>query len=209
VSRVRLLIESGVNPLPVDSIYPGFIPPRSLSNRSPKPPAEPSKPLQEEPATDSAPEGTACRVGRSAPPKFQREAGEEGEEKHKEEDRSEEEEGEQPRWQRSATESAGMGGMVSGAVPLRLPVQARKYNTTIEQPGPKPSPPPAASNDVLNGTTTSQWELPPIPSSSLDPETSVADLSASLWSRSSDTEETSQEKMVEASPGPGDKTNAK
>ena len=45
----------------------------------------------------------------------------------------------------------------------------------------------------------SQWELPSIPSFSLDVETSVAGPSASPWSESFDTEETSQEKTVEAS----------
>ena len=60
-------------------------------------------------------------------------------------------------------------------------------------------PPPAPSSDLPDNMTMSQWELPPIPSSSLDMETSVADLSASSWSESFDTEETSQEKNIEAS----------
>jgi hypothetical protein len=58
-------------------------------------------------------------------------------------------------------------------------------------------PPPLAI--VPDNMTMSQWELPPIPSSSLDMETSVVDLSASSWSESFDTEETSQEKVVQAS----------
>ncbi|KAF9644065.1 hypothetical protein BDM02DRAFT_3103478 [Thelephora ganbajun] len=44
--------------------------------------------------------------------------------------------------------------------------------------------------------TMSQWELPPIPSSSLDMETSVTDLSASSWSESFDTE-ISQERTAD------------
>ena len=73
-------------------------------------------------------------------------------------------------------------------------------------PPPRPTRPPRAvplppppSGDLPDNMTMSQWELPPIPSSSLDMETSVVDLSASSWSESFDTEETSQEKTVEAS----------
>jgi hypothetical protein len=60
-------------------------------------------------------------------------------------------------------------------------------------------PPPAPSSDLPDNMAMSQWELPPIPSSSFDMETSVVDLSASSWSESFDTEETSQEKVVQAS----------
>ena len=61
-------------------------------------------------------------------------------------------------------------------------------------------PPPAPSSDTPDNMTMSQWELPPIPRSSLDMETSVADLSASSWSEGFDTEKTSQEKTAEPSP---------
>ena len=65
---------------------------------------------------------------------------------------------------------------------------------------PRSAPPlPAPPSDAPDDMTMSQWELPPIPSSSLDMETSVVDLAASSWSGSFDTEETSQEKIVEAS----------
>ena len=78
---------------------------------------------------------------------------------------------------------------------------------TIEQSAPPPPsrasrpprappPPPASFADVPDNMTMSQWELPPIPSSTLDMETSVADLSTSPWSETFDTEETSQEKAA-------------
>ena len=63
-------------------------------------------------------------------------------------------------------------------------------------------PPPSSSGDVPDSMTMSQWELPPVPSSSLDMETSVGDLSASSWSENFDTEETSQEKTIEPSDKP-------
>ena len=359
VSRFYLSFEPGINPIPVDPIDPGFIPPRSPSNKSPQPLAEPP---QEDPVPESAPEeedeeqarrrrlgermaklggirfGAAPPIGRSGPPKVQRETEEEGEGKHKEEERSEEEEDEQARRQRIAAKLAGMGGMrigmVPGAIPPKLPAPTRKDSTTREQSEPKFSPPPVrsgppvrapppptqppptarsdtgnfseddvvkvemeeseaeevdyqdigeevappvpsrtvrppipgsghfrkastdsaasasqqtqtsrtvlptsseyimveepdydeestppppprpirppppraapappASGDVPDSTSMSQWELPPVPSSSLDTETSVADLSASSWSESFDSEETSQEKTVEVSPG--------
>ena len=73
-------------------------------------------------------------------------------------------------------------------------------------PPPRPSrppraarPPPVTPSDVPDNMTMSQWELPPIPRSSLDMETSVANLSASSWSESFDTEETSQERTSGAS----------
>jgi hypothetical protein len=68
-------------------------------------------------------------------------------------------------------------------------------------PPPRAAPAPPASSDVPESMTMSQWELPPVHSSSLDTETSVADLSASSWSESFDTEENSQARPVEASPG--------
>ena len=61
-------------------------------------------------------------------------------------------------------------------------------------------PPPAPSSDVPDSMTMSQWELPPVPSSSLDMETSVADLSASSWSEGFTTEEPAQEKTLRSSP---------
>ena len=60
-------------------------------------------------------------------------------------------------------------------------------------------PPPAPSSDAPVNMTMSQRELPPIPSSSPDTETSVTDLSAFSWSESFDTEETSQEETPELS----------
>ena len=60
-------------------------------------------------------------------------------------------------------------------------------------------PPPLPSSDVPDHMTMSQWELPPIPNSSLDMETSVADLSASSWSETFDTEETSPVKTAASS----------
>jgi len=57
-------------------------------------------------------------------------------------------------------------------------------------------PPPVSSGDAPDSMTMSQWELPPVPKSSLNMETSVADLSGSSWSGSFDTEETSQEKTA-------------
>ena len=60
-------------------------------------------------------------------------------------------------------------------------------------------PPPAPPSDTPDAMTMSQWELPPIPNSSLDMETSVADLSPSSWSEGFDTEETPEEKVVETS----------
>jgi len=57
-------------------------------------------------------------------------------------------------------------------------------------------PPPTSSSDTPDSMTMSQWELPPVPSSSLEMETSVADLSASSWSESFDAEETTQEKTA-------------
>ena len=61
-------------------------------------------------------------------------------------------------------------------------------------------PPPAPSSDIPDSMTMSQWELPPVPSSSLDMETSVADLSASSWSEGFSTEEPFQEKTAAPSP---------
>ena len=60
-------------------------------------------------------------------------------------------------------------------------------------------PPPTSSSSVPDNMIMSQWELPQIPRSSLDIETSAADLSVSSWSEGFDSEETSQEKPVEAS----------
>ena len=66
---------------------------------------------------------------------------------------------------------------------------------------PRPVPPPIApSSDTPDDATMSQWELPPVPDSSLDMESSIADLSASSWSEGFDPEETFQEKPVETSP---------
>ena len=60
-------------------------------------------------------------------------------------------------------------------------------------------PPPAPSSDVPDNMAMSQWELPPIPGSSLDKEASVTDLSTSPWSETFDSEETSQKKTAERS----------
>jgi myosin tail region-interacting protein MTI1 len=60
-------------------------------------------------------------------------------------------------------------------------------------------PPPAPSSDVPDDMTMSQWELPPIPRSSIDTEASAADLSASSWSGTFDGEETPQERPAEFS----------
>jgi hypothetical protein len=61
-------------------------------------------------------------------------------------------------------------------------------------------PPPAPHSDTPDAMTMSQWELPPIPNSSFDTETSAADLSAaSSWSEGFDPEETPQEKLVDTS----------
>ena len=61
-------------------------------------------------------------------------------------------------------------------------------------------PPPAPHSDTPDAMTMSQWELPPIPNSSFDMETSGANLSAaSSWSEGFDTEETPQEKTVDTS----------
>lgn len=61
-------------------------------------------------------------------------------------------------------------------------------------------PPPAPPSETADNMTMSQWELPPIPRSSLDMGAGVTDLSASSWSEGFDTEEPSQGKTVERSP---------
>ena len=75
-----------------------------------------------------------------------------------------------------------------GSIPPPLPRPSRPPRTV---------PPPPASSDASEDMT--QWELPPIPRTSLDMETSVVDLAGSSWSESFDTEGTSQEKTVETS----------
>lgn len=60
-------------------------------------------------------------------------------------------------------------------------------------------PPPESSSDIPDNMAMSQWELPPIPTSSLEMEGSVADLSASSWSETFDSEEAFQEKIAEPS----------
>ena len=88
-------------------------------------------------------------------------------------------------------------------------VEEHDFGEESTPPPPRPArpppprttlPPPAPPSDVPDNMTMSQWELPPIPRSSLDMETRVTDLSASSWSEGFDTEEPSQEKIVEPSP---------
>jgi len=104
------------------------------------------------------------------------------------------------------------------AVPTRIVPPAPSEYVMVEEPDfveestpppPRPArppppraapPPPAPLSDVPDSMTMSQWELPPVPSSSLDMETSVADLSTSSWSESFTTEEPSHEKTAVPSP---------
>ena len=103
-----------------------------------------------------------------------------------------------------------------GAAPSRVAPPAHSEYVMVEEPDiievstplPPPRatrppraapPPPAPSSDVPDDMTMSQWELPPIPRSSLDMEASAADLSASSWSETFDGEETPQEKTTESS----------
>ena len=116
-------------------------------------------------------------------------------------------------FRRSSTDSITFPSQ--NTAPSRFVLPTSSEYVMVEEPdsgeGPTPPPPPrptrppraappapAPSSDLPDNMTMSQWELPPIPSSSLDMETSVADLSASSWSESFDTEETFQEKAVEA-----------
>jgi len=88
-------------------------------------------------------------------------------------------------------------------------VEEADFGEESTSPPPRPArpppprgapPPPAPSSDVPDSMTMSQWELPPVPSSSLDMETSVADLSASSWSEGFSGEEPFQERTAAPSP---------
>lgn len=88
-------------------------------------------------------------------------------------------------------------------------VEEPEVDDELTPPPPPPSrvtrppraapPPPTSSSDAPDNMAMSQWELPQIPRSSFDMETSGADLSASSWSETPDSEETPHEKKAELS----------
>ena len=109
----------------------------------------------------------------------------------------------------SGTQHAATSRVVPPAPSEYVMVEEPDFGDESTPPPPRPArppppravpPPPAPPIDISDSMTMSQWELPPIPRSSLDMETRTTDLSASSWSEAFDTEEPSQEKTVGPSP---------